>query len=69
MQSTIPQTKRLNLEKSYLKKLETGAQKAGAIQLLRMINLHSQIVVTRKITDEFGNHDISFFDENWEKVS
>lgn len=50
------------------KKLETGAQKAGTIQLLRMINLHSQIVVSHKFTDEFGNHDISFFDENWEKV-
>jgi len=44
-----------------------GAQKAGTIQLLRMINLHSQIVVTKKVIDEFGSHEISFLDENWEK--
>ena len=32
-----------------------------------MINLHSQIVVTKKVIDEFGSHEISFLDENWEK--
>lgn len=44
-----------------------GAQKAGTIQLLRMINLHSKIVVTRKIIDEAGAHEVSFFDENWDR--
>ena len=34
-----------------------------------MINLHSQIVVSRKFTDEYGHHDVNFFAENYEKVN
>lgn len=44
-----------------------GPQKAGTFQLLRMIDLHSDIKVTSRSSEDQSAHEVHFFDneENW----